>query len=576
MFKFKKLLAILLALFVLLLTSCEYKVEINSIPSDDNNSVTSGNSSVNGNSSVTRPPWVTNSSKNESTDNSYTPTVKPDGSITLKPSEPEESTDSTISDKDEPHIDDDNNGRCDKCDKSVLVYIDFFAVNDLHGKINDDAKQPGVDELTTYFKLMYQSEDNVVVLSSGDMWQGSSESNLTKGNLTTEWMNYIGFEGMAIGNHEYDWGSAAIENNSKIADFPLLAINIYAKNDNQRVDYCKSSVLIERDGVKIGIIGAAGNNYSSIASDMSKDVYFNTGKELTALVKAESEKLRRQGADIIVYSLHDGHNKSSSGKGMIADETLSSYYDVSLSSGGYVDVVFEAHTHQNYVLKDAYGVYHLQGGGENKGISHVEIAYNSANDNKIVTDAEFISNSLYQNLDDDDIVENLLDKYDDELEISSKVLGNNPSTKNSEYIEGLVAQLYYEKGIEKWGKKYDIVLGGGFLKLRSPYYLYAGEVKYSNLLSILPFDNELVLCSIKGSDLKSKFFETGNKDYHIYYGSYGSSVKNNIQSSKTYYIVVDSYTSTYKYNNLTEIERLGPDVYARDLLADYILAGCLK
>ena len=572
MFKFKKLLAILLALFVLLLTSCEYKVEINSIPSDDNNSVTSGNSSVNGNSSVTRPPWVTNSSKNESTDNSYTPTVKPDGSVTLKPSEPQDSTSST----DEKHVDEDNNGRCDKCNKSVLVYIDFFAVNDLHGKINDDAKQPGVDELTTYFKLMYQSEDNVVVLSSGDMWQGSSESNLTKGNLTTEWMNYIGFEGMAIGNHEYDWGSAAIENNSKIADFPLLAINVYAKNDNQRVDYCKSSVLIERDGVKIGIIGAAGNNYSSIASDMSKDVYFKTGSELTKLVKAESEKLRKQGADIIVYSLHDGHNKSSSGKGMIADETLSSYYDVSLSSGGYVDVVFEAHTHQNYVLKDAYGVYHLQGGGENKGISHLEIAYNSANDNKIVTDAEFISNSLYQNLDDDDIVENLLDKYDDELEISSKVLGNNPSTKNSEYIEGLVAQLYYEKGIEKWGKKYDIVLGGGFLKLRSPYYLYAGEVKYSNLLSILPFDNELVLCSIKGSDLKSKFFETRNEDYHIYYGSYGSSVKNNIQSSKTYYIIVDSYTSTYKYNNLTEIERLGPDVYARDLLADYILAGRLK
>ena len=52
--------------------------------------------------------------------------------------------------------------------------------------------------------------------------------------------------------------------------------------------------------------------------------------------------------------------------------------------------------------------------------------------------------------------------------------------------------------------------------------------------------------------------------------------KNNIQSNKTYYIVVDSYTSTYKYNNLTEIERLGPGIYARDLLAQYILDGRLK
>ncbi len=574
MLKFKKLFVILLSLLILLLTSCEFTVEITSNDSKTDSSSSSENSSEN--SSVTRPPWVTNSSDDESQKDSYTPTVKPDGSITLKPSESNDGSDTTYNEKDENHIDEDNNGKCDKCKKSVLVYIDFYSVNDLHGKINDNEKQPGVDELSTYFKLMYQNEDNVVVLSSGDMWQGSSESNLTKGNLTTEWMNYIGFEGMSIGNHEYDWGSAAIENNNNIADFPFLAINVYSKDDNKRVDYCQSSVLIERDGIKIGIIGAAGDNYSSIASDMSKDVYFKTGSELTKLVKAESEKLRKQGADIIVYSLHDGHDKSSSGKGMIADDTLKSYYDVSLSSGGYVDVVFEAHTHQNYVLKDSYDVYHLQGGGENKGITHVEIAVNIANDNKVVTDAEFVSNSIYQNLEEDNIVKNLLKKYERELEISSKVLGKNPTTKNSEYIEDLVAQLYYEKGIEKWGDKYDIVLGGGFLRLRSPYYLYAGEVSYSDLLSILPFDNELVLCSIKGSDLKSKFFETSNEDYHIYYGSYGASVKNNIQSSKTYYIIVDSYTSTYKYNNLTEIERLGPDVYARDLLADYILAGRLK
>lgn len=489
---------------------------------------------------------------------------------------PGNSSGETLEEIKKNHKDDDNNGRCDKCNESVLIKIDFFSVNDLHGKITDSSSQPGVDELTSYFKLMYKQEDNVVLLSSGDMWQGSSESNLTKGNLTTEWMNYVGFEGMAIGNHEYDWGSTAIAENGKIAKFPILAINVYAKDDNQRVDYAQSSVLIERNGVKIGIIGAAGDNYSSIASDMSKDVYFKTGKELTALVKAESEKLRKQGAQVIIYSLHDGHDRSSSGTGMIADDTLKGYYDVSLSSGGYVDVVFEAHTHQNYVLKDAYGVYHLQGGGENKGISHVEIAINAVNSNKRVTEAEFISNSIYQYLTKDSIVDTLLDKYEDELEISSKVLGNNPSKKNSEYIEALVARLYYEKGIEKWDDKYDIVLGGGFLRLRSPYYLFAGEVRYSDLLSILPFDNELVLCSIKGSDLKSKFFETTNQDYHIYYGTYGAEVKNNIQSNKTYYIIVDSYTSTYKYNRLTEIERLGPDIYARDLLAQYIMDGKLK
>ncbi len=497
---------------------------------------------------------------------------KPSGNgDTLKPNN---TSSETLEEIKKNHKDDDNNGRCDKCNESVLVYIDLFAVNDLHGKICDSASQPGVDELTSYFKLMYEKEDNVVVLSSGDMWQGSSESNLTRGHLTTEWMNYIGFESMTVGNHEYDWGSAAIADNAKVAKFPLLAINVYSRDDNKQVDYCQSSVLIERNGIKIGIIGAAGDNYTSIATEMSKDVYFKTGKELTALVKAESEKLKKQGAQIIVYSIHDGYGKSSSGTGMIADDTLKGYYDATLSSGGYVDVVFEAHTHQNYVLKDAYGVYHLQGGGENKGISHVEIAVNAVNLNKRVTEAEFISNTIYSYLGDDPIVEALLKKYENELEISNKLLGRNPSYKSSDDIGRLVAQLYYEAGVERWGNKYQIVLGGGSINTRNPYNLAVGDVTYSQLLSLLPFDNDLALCSIKGSDLQKNFFNRSS--YFIYYDEYGQGVKNNIQANKTYYIIADSWSYGWEPNKLTVVEKYDPNVYARDLLAQYILDGRLK
>ncbi len=548
--EFKKIIVSVLFVLMLLLTACNGNVNVNS-----NTETSGGQSQIQNDGS--KPNGTTSK-----------PSTEGD---TLKPNN---TGSETLEEIKKNHKDDDNNGRCDKCNESVLVYIDLFAVNDLHGKICDSASQPGVDELTSYFKLMYEKEDNVVVLSSGDMWQGSSESNLTKGHLTTEWMNYIGFESMTVGNHEYDWGSAAIADNAKVAKFPLLAINVYSRDDNKQVDYCQSSVLIERNGIKIGIIGAAGDNYSSIATEISKDVYFKTGKELTALVKAESEKLKKQGAQIIVYSIHDGYGKSSSGTGMIADDTLKGYYDATLSSGGYVDVVFEAHTHQNYVLKDAYGVYHLQGGGENKGISHVEIALNAVNLNKRVTEAEFISNTIYSYLGDDPIVEALLKKYENELEISSKVLGINPSYKSSDDIGRLVAQLYYEAGVERWGNKYQIVLGGGSINTRNPYNLAVGDVTYSQLLSLLPFDNDLALCSIKGSDLQKNFFNRSS--YFIYYDEYGQGVKNNIQANKTYYIIADSWSYGWEPNKLTVVEKYDPNVYARDLLAQYILDGRLK
>ena len=110
----------------------------------------------------------------------------------------------------EQHHDQDDNGKCDVCGVTTVVIVDFYNINDLHGKIADGENHPGVDELTTYLKKMKKSNDHTVLLSSGDMWQGTSESNLTKGLLTTDWMNHAGFSAMALGNHEYDWGEAPI------------------------------------------------------------------------------------------------------------------------------------------------------------------------------------------------------------------------------------------------------------------------------------------------------------------------------------------------------------------------------
>lgn len=465
------------------------------------------------------------------------------------------------------HQDQNDDGKCDKCEKSVIVAIDFFAINDLHGKFDDTDSQCGVDEMTTYFKDAKKENDHVVLLSSGDMWQGGAASNTTKGKIITDWMNELNFVSMTLGNHEYDWGEDAIKENDKIAKFPFLAINVYNKTTNKRVDYADSSVIVERGGVKIGIIGAIGDCYSSISPEQVKNIYFKVGDELTALVKAESQKLKQAGADIIVYSIHDGYGKSVSGVSQITERNLQSYYNIVLSEG-YVDLVFEGHTHQKYTLYDSKGVYHMQGGGDNAGISHLEYGYNFVTGTKKVNQANYVSAGQYSNLESDPVVKTLLNKYKDELQDVYEVVGYNPSHRTSSQLCNIVARLYMEKGIEKWGNKYDIVLGGGFLKPRSPYELDAGDVKYSDLQMIFPFDNELVLCSIKGKDLKDRFMS--NKDnYYVKYSTYGESVKKSINSNKTYYIIVDSYTSQYAPNNLTEIERLGPNIYARDLLADY-------
>ena len=454
---------------------------------------------------------------------------------------------------------------------SQKVELSFYAINDLHGKFMDTATQPGMDEFTAYMKALYADEKREeILLSSGDMWQGTVESSTNKGRLMTEWMNELDFVSMTLGNHEYDWGAKVLTPNSEVADFPFLAINV--TYHGQSVDYCSGSTVVEKNGVKIGIIGAIGDCLSSISGDLTEGLRFATGSELTALVKNESVRLREQeGCDFIVYSIHDGYGDSTSATSVksVTGRDISDYYDTALSNG-FVDLVFEGHTHQRYMLKDEYGVYHLQGGGENRYVSCAEVTFDLKTEKYTVT-PRLIGTDVYasSSIEGDPVVEKIYEKYFPTDDPYTAVLGMNARRRQSDDICEKVARLYYQKGLEEWGKQYDIALGGGYLKVRNPYKIEAGSVTYANLFSILPFDNDLVLGKIRGVDLIDRFLETDNSNYYVY----SALTANDVAENEYYYIIVDSYSSSYKPNRITDIARSSSGKYARDLLAEFIALG---
>ena len=115
--------------------------------------------------------------------------------------------------------------------------------------------------------------------------------------------------------------------------------------------------------------------------------------------------------------------------------------------------------------------------------------------------------------------------------------------------------------------RYDIVLGGGSINTRSPYDLSAGYVKYGDLQAILPFENPLYLCKIRGSDLKSKFLNNSS------YVKYSTITSSQVKDSQYYYIVADSWTALYAWANCTAVEIYDENTFARDLLAEYIRNG---
>lgn len=440
--------------------------------------------------------------------------------------------------------------------KEGVVNLEIYAVNDFHGNVIDSDTGVGISKMTSFFKEK-SANKNTLLISQGDMWQGSAESNLTKGNLVTDWMNQNGFVSMTLGNHEFDWGEQPVIDNSLKAEFPFLAINIYSHTTNEPVTYCQPSTIVEKYGTKIGIIGAVGDCYSSISASKVTDIYFKVGDELTALVKKEATRLKEEGCDMIIYSLHED------------DEN----YDLSLSVD-YVDLVLEGHTHQSYIKQDSKGVYHLQGGGYNKTIPYINLDLNTKTNKITVNRTNTLSTKGYPGLSKDPDTEALFTKYQDLIADVRNPIGTNSVRRDSNYLRQLVSSLYLEKGLEKWGNEYNIFLGGGYLSCRSPYYLKTGQVSYADIYNLFPFDNDIVLCSISGFYLSERFINTDNDNYFISYSSYGESHKTKVNDQDTYYIIADTYSLDYAPNHLTLIETYQSDgYYARDLLKEYLIAG---
>lgn len=448
------------------------------------------------------------------------------------------------------------------------VIIDIYAFNDTHENVMDTSTSAGIAKTATYIKNKRKENPNTIVLSSGDMWQGSMYSNNTKGKLMSEWLNELGCSSMTLGNHEFDWFDTAIKENIKISNFPYLGINILSNDTSSRVDYLNASTTLEIDGFKIGIIGAIGNCYSSISGSRVRDIRFAIYDELTKLVQDESNRLRNvENCDYIIYSFHSSQYG----------------YDTDLSTGGYVDISFEGHSHSQYTTQDSGGVYHLQGKGYNQSFSHAKIKVDPTTKEVSYLDVTPINTSTLLDLEDDANTLAIIDKYSSEIGNPDEIIGYNSKLRDSDELREIVAELYLKQGLKEWGDSYDIALAGGYMSVRSPHNLPIGNVTVSAVYNLFPFDNDLTVSRANGSFISSCYVNSTNSNYFTAYNSpYSKSY--DYLSSSLYYLVCDTYGSDfYVYGNgyresyqFEEVVKSTSNKYARDLLMDYIKEGNLS
>ncbi len=177
-----------------------------------------------------------------------------------------------------------------------------------------------------------------LILSAGDVNTGVPESDELDAEPDFRAMNLIGYDAMALGNHEFDKPIAVLRKQEKWARFPLLAANVYQKSTGQRL--FKPWAVFNRLGLKIAVVGLITPDTAKLANPAGlTDTEFRD--PIAEAEKAVAELRATEKPDVIVALTHLGHyDDGKHGSNGIDDVTLAR----SLPAGT-IDLIVGGHSH---------------------------------------------------------------------------------------------------------------------------------------------------------------------------------------------------------------------------------------
>ena len=231
----------------------------------------------------------------------------------------------------------------------------ILGTSDMHGNVwgfsYEDSKEStnnGMSRLYTFIKNERETHPGLILLDAGDDIQGTimtddlANKNPDELHPVIAAMNFMGYDAMTLGNHEFNWGIPTMKKILSKAEFPVLAANV--KNSKGKYVTGAGTTIINRDGVKVAVIGVVTPDvpiWDGGKEEIEDYIYENAAYA----VKDEIAKLDKD-VDIIIVSAHmgtyaefDEENGSDSGLKI-------------LEVNPEVDVLQLAHNHS--IVKESY------------------------------------------------------------------------------------------------------------------------------------------------------------------------------------------------------------------------------
>lgn len=285
------------------------------------------------------------------------------------------------------------------------VHLVIVGTTDVHGWYNGHIEAPkggegvlwgGLPVLASYLEeIRGESAGRVLLVDSGDMFQGTLESNLFEGEPVVRGYNALGYTAAAVGNHEFDFGPAgpdtiarrpgddelgALKRNAGLAMFPFLGANIIEKETGRHPSWLEPHTMVRVGGARIGIIGLATPDTPNVTMAVNVEALDFTDPVAATLVAAR--ELRAKGADAIVVIAHMGGRCAKVDDPNHLESCEKQHEAMAYLEAlprGTIDAFFAGHTHSN-MAHYVNGIPALQGLPLSREFSAVDLWVDVEND----------------------------------------------------------------------------------------------------------------------------------------------------------------------------------------------------
>lgn len=232
-----------------------------------------------------------------------------------------------------------------------LIPIDILGHADYSARFKKSKDSPGLAVFATEIdRIREQNPNGTLLLDAGDQFC----SRLWDGLSIVETLSFIGTDAMTLGNHEFDRGQAFLESCVAHADFPVLCANIVEKATGELVKGTKPWVILERSGVRIGILGLT-TEYTPFMVTAASFAPYEV-RSSVALSKQYIPEMRKAGAQIVVVLSHFPFYVDDDGglSGELYD-VLANIPPVDVFIGGHIPGDYAGICHNTAVVKGGFG-----------------------------------------------------------------------------------------------------------------------------------------------------------------------------------------------------------------------------